>query len=112
MKCPDKDGVESIPVADAVVDPKQKACTYPYNMLCGAGVVYKLMSYIFEGKNDKSYISELLPFAAAATVCDVVPLADENRIIVSNGLKILNDTAHLKNTGMRKMIELLELSDI
>ena len=108
---PDKDGVESIPVADAVVDPKQKACTYPYNMLCGAGVVYKLMSYIFEGKNDKSYISELLPFAAAATVCDVVPLADENRIIVSNGLKILNDTAHLKNTGMRKMIELLELSE-
>ena len=80
-------------------------------MLCGAGVVYKLMSYIFEGKNDKSYISELLPFAAAATVCDVVPLADENRIIVSNGLKILNDTAHLKNTGMRKMIELLELSE-
>ena len=108
---PDKDGVESIPVADAVVDPKQKACTYPYNMLCGAGVVYKLMSYIFEGKNDKSYISELLPFAAAATGCDVVPLADENRIIVSNGLKILNDTAHLKNTGMRKMIELLELSE-
>lgn len=108
---PDKDGVESIPVADAVVDPKQKACTYPYNMLCGAGVVYKLMSYIFEGKNDKSYINELLPFAAAATVCDVVPLADENRIIVSNGLKILNDTAHLKNTGMRKMIELLELSE-
>lgn len=48
---------------------------------------------------------------AAATVCDVVPLADENRIIVSNGLKILNDTAHLKNTGMRKMIELLELSE-
>lgn len=44
---PDKDGVESIPVADAVVDPKQKACTYPYNMLCGAGVVYKLMSYNF-----------------------------------------------------------------
>ena len=80
-------------------------------MLCGAGVVYKLMSYIFEKKNDKSYINELLPFAAIATVCDVVPLADENRIIVSNGLKILNDTPHLKNLGMRKMLEILELSE-
>ena len=108
---PDKDGEEMIPHADAVVNPKQKACRYPYDMLCGAGVVYKLMSYIFEKKGDKSYISELLPFAAIATVCDVVPLADENRIIVSNGLKILNDTMHLKNIGMRKMIELLELSE-
>lgn len=107
---PDRDGVEIIPAADAVVNTKQKECSYPYDMLCGAGVVYKLMSYIFERRNDKSYINELLPFAAIATVCDVVPLADENRIIVSNGLKILNDTAHLKNTGMRKMIELLELS--
>lgn len=62
-------------------------------------------------KNDKSYINELLPFAAIATVCDVVPLADENRIIVSNGLKILNDTPHLKNLGMRKMLEILELSE-
>ena len=108
---PDNDGTEIIPDADAVVNPKQKACEYPYNMLCGAGVVYKLMSYIFEKKNDKSYINELLPFAAIATVCDVVPLADENRIIVSNGLKILNDTSHLKNTGMRKMLEILELSE-
>lgn len=108
---PDRDGIEIIPQADAVVDPKQKACEYPYDMLCGAGVVYKLMSCIFERKNDKSYINELLPFAAIATVCDVVPLADENRIIVSNGLKILNDTAHLKNIGLRKMIEMLELSE-
>lgn len=108
---PDNDGTEIIPDADAVVNPKQKACEYPYNMLCGAGVVYKLMSYIFEKKNDKSYINELLPFAAIATVCDVVPLADENRIIVSNGLKILNDTPHLKNLGMRKMLEILELSE-
>lgn len=107
---PDDDGTEIIPDADAVVDPKQKACEYPYNMLCGAGVVYKLMSYIFEKKSDKSYINELLPFAAVATVCDVVPLADENRIIVSNGLKILNDTSHLKNPGMKKMLEMLELA--
>lgn len=108
---PDNNGTEIIPDADAVVNPKQKACEYPYNMICGAGVVYKLMSYIFEKKNDKSYINELLPFAAIATVCDVVPLADENRIIVSNGLKILNDTPHLKNLGMRKMLEILELSE-
>ena len=47
---PDNDGTEIIPDADAVVNPKQKACEYPYNMLCGAGVVYKLMSYIFEKK--------------------------------------------------------------
>lgn len=108
---PSKDGEEILPVADAIVNPKQKECAYPYNMLCGAGVVYKFMSYIFENRKDKSYIKELLPFAAIATVCDVVPLTDENRIIVSNGLKILNDTSHLKNTGMKKMIETLELSE-
>lgn len=83
---PSEDGVGIIPEADAVVNPKQDGCGYPFKQLCGAGVVYKIFSYIFGQNNDNSYIEELLPFAAIATICDVVPLVDENRIIVSNGL--------------------------
>ena len=107
----DEAGNEKLPPAQAIVNPKQKECSYPFKALCGAGVAYKIMSYIFEGKGDKSYIDELLPFAAIATVCDVVPLRDENRIIVKNGLNILSDRARMKNKGMTALLELWEISD-
>jgi len=108
---PAENGVCIIPEADAVVNPKQPDCNYPFGQLCGAGVAYKIMSYIFEKNNDKSYIGELLPFAAIATVCDVVPLTDENRIIVSNGLKILSDRSIMRNKGMVSLLNELKLSD-
>lgn len=102
---PSDENGEIIPKADAVVNPKQKECKYPYKMLCGAGIAYKLMSYIYEEKGDKSYQKELLPFAAIATVCDVVPLEDENRIIVSNGLKMLADKNDIKCVGLKALID-------
>lgn len=101
---PSGDDGEIIPIADAVVNPKQKACQYPYKMLCGAGVAYKILSYIFEKNGDLLYRKELLPFAAIATVCDVVPLEDENRIIVSNGLKMLADKSVCISKGLRALI--------
>ena len=108
---PSEDGVGIIPEADAVVNPKQDGCGYPFKQLCGAGVVYKIFSYIFGQNNDNSYIEELLPFAAIATICDVVPLVDENRIIVSNGLKMLSDRSVMKNTGMRALLDELQIGD-
>lgn len=102
---PSDENGEIIPVADAVVNPKQKDCEYPYKMLCGAGVAYKFMSYIFEKRKDNSYQKELLPFAAVATVCDVVPLEDENRIIVSNGLKIISDKKSISCKGLKALID-------
>lgn len=106
---PSEGGTPVIPVADAVVNPKQQECSYPFPQLCGAGVAYKILSYIFEQENNKSYIGELLPFAAIATVCDVVPLTDENRIIVSNGLKLLSDRSILKNKGLNALLDELQL---
>lgn len=108
---PKENNVYIIPRADAVVNPKQPECNYPFPQLCGAGVAYKVISYIFNQYNDKSYIEELLPFVAIATVCDVVPLSDENRIIVSNGLKMLSDRSIMKNKGINALLNELQLSE-
>ena len=75
--------VYSMPDTDVIVDPKQADETYPFRELCGAGISYKLAQMLYEktGKpEDETY--ELLEFAAIATVCDVVSLKSENRIIV------------------------------
>lgn len=106
---PSENGVYIIPAADAVVNPKQSGCNYPFPKLCGAGIAYKTMSYIFEQCSNKSYIEELLPFVAIATVCDVVPLIDENRIIVYNGLKMLSEKNIIKNKGMNALLDELQL---
>ena len=81
-----------VPNADAVVNHKQADCPYPFKELCGAMVAYQLISALFEtegiGKNE---LYKLLPYAAIATVCDVVDLKGENRIIVKQGIKKLKD---------------------
>lgn len=84
-----------IPNADAVIDPKQVDCDYPYKNLCGAAVAWKLMLALYDmtGQETKE-IYDLLQFVAIATVCDVVDLLDENRIIAKFGLELLNHTSH------------------
>lgn len=81
-----------VPNADAVVNHKQADCPYPFKELCGAMVAYQLISALFEtegiGKNE---LYKLLPYAAIATVCDVVDLKGENRIIVKQGIKKIKD---------------------
>ena len=81
-----------VPNADAVVNHKQADCPYPFKELCGAMVAYQLISALFEtegiGKNE---LYKLLPYAAIATVCDVMDLKGENRIIVKQGIKKLKD---------------------
>lgn len=102
---PREDGKEVLPPADAIVNPKQEACGYPFQELCGAGIAYKLVSLLFEESGMAGYERELLPFAAIATVCDVVPLFDENRILVKSGLECL-EQCH--NLGMRALIDALQ----
>lgn len=96
-------GEEVLPGADAVVNPKQKACAYPYPEICGALVAYKLVQALFEafGVPDREW-KDLLEFAAIATVGDVMKLQDENRIIVKYGLLKIRETGSL---GLRKLIE-------
>lgn len=101
------DGSDNIPKAHAVIDPKQQACAYPFPEICGAVVALKLVQVLYERKGIPDAWRELLPFAAIATVGDVVRLQSENRIIVKYGLKEIPDT---KNTGLLKLIERCELN--
>lgn len=94
-----------IPNADAVIDPKQEECNYPFSGICGAMVAYKLISYMlkdYEGADEKELLEELFSFAAFATVGDVMELVDENRIAVKHGIEILKKTTNL---GMKTLME-------
>jgi single-stranded-DNA-specific exonuclease len=93
--------------ADAIVNPKQPDCAYPFKMLCGAGVAYKLVSLLYhENGMDTKDLEEYAEFAAIATIGDVVDLRDENRVIVKYGLKHI---AHTKNIGLRALIDACQL---
>jgi len=91
-----------LPEADAVVDPKQEDCTYPFKGLCGAAVAYKLVEALMEamGKDaeDADYLMENV---AIATIGDVMDLVDENRIFVKQGLDMLKRT---ENLGLKALM--------
>lgn len=94
---------KEIPNADAVVNPKQSDCPYPEKELCGAAVAYKVSELLYkECLKDASRVFKLLPFVAIATVCDVMELTGENRLIVSRGLDELRRTKH---PGMLALME-------
>ena len=106
---------EEILPPSLVIDPKQKGCPYPYKGICGAVVAYKLVQVLLEqaekeqlitGAERKACLAELLEFAAMATICDVMDLLDENRIIVKYGLKQMEQS---KNLGLRTLIEVCGL---
>lgn len=79
-----------LPNADAIVDHKQIDCQYPFKELCGAMVAFQFMRALFENMHvSERFILKLLPYGAMATVCDVVELKGENRIIVKEGLEAL-----------------------
>lgn len=96
-----------VPPADALINPKQADCDYPFKLLCGAGVAYKLISLLYDRLGlDKKELEDYIEFMAIATVGDIVDLIDENRIVVKYGLKHI---AHTKNTGLRALIEECQL---
>ena len=105
-----ENGEELLPPADAVVDPKQADCAYPYPGICGAVVALKLMLLLYEemGWDPQALLRHLLPYAAVATVADVMDLLDENRILVKEGLAALQNT---DRPGLKALIELQGLSD-
>lgn len=79
-----------LPNADAIVNHKQIDCQYPFKELCGAMVAFQFMRALFENMHvSERFILKLLPYGAMATVCDVVELKGENRIIVKEGLEAL-----------------------
>ncbi len=95
-----------LPAACAVVNPNRTDCTYPFSGLAGVGVAFKLISAMCG--NDEDVLRRYLPYACIGTVADVMPLVDENRIIVALGLELLPVTesyglsALLENAGSSK----------
>lgn len=100
--------IERIPNADAVINPKLRESLYPFSGLCGAGVAFKFMEYVYVsiGILDDDFY-DYLQYVAIATICDVMLLADENRTIVKYGLKFLKET---ENFGLRALLEVSNLS--
>lgn len=98
------DGVrrEKVCGADAVVNPKQQACHYPFKKLCGAAVAFKLVQVLYEVFGlEVSEADCFIENAGFATVGDVMDLQGENRILVKLGLEMLNRTT---NIGMKALI--------
>lgn len=88
---------DQLPDADAIVHPRLPGTAYPFGELCGAGVAFKLAWAICQeicggskvSEPLKRYLMQSLSLAAIGTVADVVPLLDENRILVEHGIRML-----------------------
>jgi len=92
-----------IPDAYAVINPKKPGCTYPFDMLAGVGVAFKLATALLEEPP-----LHLLDLASIGTIADLVPLVDENRLLASMGLRRLNQT---RNIGLQALIRVCGLAD-
>lgn len=91
-----------VPDAYAIVNPKQDDCNYPFDMLCGCGIAFKMIQALTDEEEFKRSMFDYLEVVTLATICDIVPLIDENRIIVKNGLKLMKEG---KNLGLRELIK-------
>ena len=95
--------INVVPNSDCVINPKQGNCEYPFKELCGAGVALKFsMELVNSMKRSFSEFYDLFQYAAIATICDVVELLGENRIIVKEGLKLINNTSSI---GLKALIK-------
>ena len=103
--CEDK-RTDVLPPAYAILDPKLTDSGYPFKEICAAVLAYKLAEAVcvYCGQ-DFVEKDELLVLAAIATLCDIVPLVDENRVIVKLGLRVLNKNKHI-NPGLGSLIAL------
>lgn len=97
---------DELPNADVIIHPAIEP--YPFDNLCGAGVAYKIASALIDKHNLKS----LIQYAAIATVADIVPLIDENRIIVSEGLKEISNTENLGISALLNNIKIKQDNNI
>ncbi len=100
--------VKTMPEADVIVNPKQEGETTPMTGICGAVVAYKVMCCLAEqlGLSEK-LLRSMIPYAAMATVCDVMELKGENRTLVALGLQLLKET---KDCGISALMEENQIS--
>ena len=99
-----------IPDANAVIDPKRPEDDGVFKEICGAVVAWKFMGCLYKkfGKEQEFKNSDFLEIASLGTVCDVMELQHDNRAIVKEGLKKMQDTS---NIGLQALLEVLGLRD-
>ncbi len=88
----------ALPPANAIINPHQFSCGYPYKFLAGAGIAFKLVEALY----GREAAVEHIDLAAIGTVADVAPLTGENRILVKHGLKALS---HSPKPGVSALLE-------
>jgi single-stranded-DNA-specific exonuclease len=98
---------DSLPDAVAILNPLKKGCNYPFKYLCGCGVAFKLIDGIAKRIKKPTLSLPYLQFVAIATMADIVPLVDENRVMVHYGLELLNE---VPRAGIQALIEVAGLS--
>ena len=97
---------DALPEADAIIDPHQEGDGYAYPDICGAVVAYKFIQVLYDSMGIELPGRKYLEMLALATVCDVMPLLDENRIYVREGLRELEKT---ENTGLQALLKVTEM---
>lgn len=98
---------DTLPRADAIVDPHRHDCLSPYKFMCGAGIALKLVAAL-DGGDYTMALEQFGDLAAIATIADVVSLTGENRFLVSYGLELINNT---DRPGLIALIETAGLSE-
>ena len=102
-----EDGCDFLPPADAIIDPKQQECNYPFKDICGAEVALKFAVLLLAKANVEKTVSSkslrrFTEMAAIGTVCDVMPLVKENRALVKAGLELLSKS---QIVGLRQLMK-------
>ena len=98
---------KSLPAAKAILNPHRNDCTYPFKGLCGGGVAFKLITALgIELKIPLTDYEEIIPLITLGTAADIVPIKDENRVIVHYGLKMLD---RLQKPGLKTLLDLAGL---
>jgi single-stranded-DNA-specific exonuclease len=107
----DEDGERNylLPEADAIINPKRYDCEYPFRMLCGAGIAFKFIQALYMKLGiDEKDAYPFIEIAGIGTICDVVDLVGENRIIAKNSLNMISNT---KNLGLKALMDVLNIKD-
>ncbi len=92
-----------LPDAVAVINPKQPDCSYPFPDLAGVGVAFKLAQALIGEEKLPYLVKRYGPLVALGTVADIVPLKDENRVIVHYGMKYMQQSS---NPGIRSLLKI------
>ena len=93
---------ETLPNAYGIVNPKQLDCKYPFKDLCGCGIAFKLITAHNLISKDPCDVFDFIDFVALATISDMMPLVDENRLLVFYGLKRINENPRI---GLRNFLK-------